>query len=72
MKPNAAVIFTTAHRDFAVESYELEVLDYMLKPISFSRTLQAVNRYLKINRQQPYSVPESKPASSSPEKVLCF
>ena len=32
-----AVILTTAHREYAVEGYELEITDYLLKPISFER-----------------------------------
>ncbi len=38
------VIFTTAHREFAVESYELQAIDYLLKPIEEGRFLQAVHR----------------------------
>lgn len=42
------IIFTTAYRDYAVEGFELQAVDYLLKPIAFERLLQAVNTYFKI------------------------
>lgn len=38
------VIFTTAYSDFAVQSYELNAIDYLLKPISFERFSMAINK----------------------------
>lgn len=42
------VIFTTAYREYALESYELNVIDYLLKPISFQRFMQAINKFIEL------------------------
>jgi DNA-binding LytR/AlgR family response regulator len=42
-------IFTTAHRDFAIEGFELEAVDYILKPITFTRFFKSVERVLRRN-----------------------
>ncbi|GGI57849.1 LytR/AlgR family response regulator transcription factor [Winogradskyella haliclonae] len=46
---NVKVIFTTAYRDYAVEGFDLQAVDYVMKPISFERLLKAVNRYFEIS-----------------------
>lgn len=40
------VVFTTAYREYAIESYELNVVDYLLKPIVFARFFKAIEKFL--------------------------
>ncbi|MCW5912931.1 MAG: response regulator transcription factor [Cyclobacteriaceae bacterium] len=44
LKNPPAVILTTAYHEYAVESYELNVADYLLKPIEFKRFVEAINK----------------------------
>lgn len=52
---NIKIIFTTAYRDYAVEGFDLQAVDYLLKPISLERLLQGVNKYL--NETTPVQLP---------------
>lgn len=45
LKNPSSIIFTTAFRDFAPEAFELDAIDYLLKPISFERFVKSVNKF---------------------------
>lgn len=61
------IIFTTAYREYAVEGFDLQAVDYLLKPISFPRLLKALETYFKLYQNKPIS--ESKP---EPEPKFIF
>lgn len=68
LKPAPAVIFTTAHRDYAMEGYELDIVDYLLKPISFERFMASVEKfYRRWNKGVPENI-AAHPVSS--QKLL--
>jgi len=48
IKDPPCIIFTTAYSEFAVESYEYNAVDYLLKPISFERFLKAINKTVEL------------------------
>ncbi|SHH46332.1 LytR/AlgR family response regulator transcription factor [Winogradskyella jejuensis] len=64
---NIKVIFTTAYRDYAVEGFDLQAVDYVMKPISFERLLKAVNRYFEISNT---SVSESSSSNETQDFIF--
>ncbi|MEP7322801.1 MAG: LytTR family DNA-binding domain-containing protein [Saprospiraceae bacterium] len=57
VRDSSKFIITTAYHEFAIQGYELNVLDYLLKPIEFNRFLSAVHKL----HPEGYTVPETKP-----------
>ena len=56
---NSKVIFTTAYREYAVDGFELQAVDYLLKPISLERLMKAVHKFIEeqsvsVQQQETY------------------
>lgn len=54
------VVVTTAYKEFALEGYELNVADYLLKPFSFERLVKAINKAIGTQKQGAVSEPRKE------------
>ena len=52
LKEPPACIFTTAYSEYAIDSYELDAVDYLLKPITFERLYTSIQKYRKLYSPQ--------------------
>lgn len=67
LKNPPGIIFTTAFREYAVEGFEVQALDYLVKPISYDRFLKALDRYYSLQRE-----PTQEPVSSMKNDPFVF
>ena len=72
LKNPPKVIFTTAYRNYAIEGFELDAVDYILKPISFERFLKAVNKVLQVNVSPSHNQLMTKEDQSEPSNAFLY
>lgn len=69
LKTPPQVIFVTAYEQFAVQGFEVQAIDYLLKPVSFQRFLSAADRILEHFRSKSYSI-NLQPSAASSEFIF--
>lgn len=69
-KPN--IIFTTAFPNYAVEGFNLDAIDYLLKPISYKRFLKAISKVSQNNSKENSIVPSNQITSFNNENKYIF
>jgi DNA-binding LytR/AlgR family response regulator len=66
LREKPLVIFVTAYASYAVESYDLDVVDYLMKPVSLERFTKATYKALEIYTKNHMAASASAPASGEP------
>ncbi|MFT4604394.1 MAG: DNA-binding LytR/AlgR family response regulator [Rhodothermales bacterium] len=70
LRQGPPVIFTTAHRDHALEGFEVDAVDFLLKPVSLARLLVALDKYRGRTQDSPSEASSGAPAGAPPSEPL--
>ena len=70
LKHPPKVIITTAYREYAIDGFELDVVDYLLKPITFERFLKSINKYFQVSQDDLTPEQSANPTIQNEEAFI--